>query len=367
MKQAAQRVAWCLWLSVVLSSCGATGVPIPPSLELPKPVTDLRAVRKGDKVTLAWTVPAKTTEGQSVRHMGPTRICRSLQAPDCKTPLAEIPPGQLPKPTLAKPGSPNPVTPATYVDILPREMQLQNPAAEITYAIEVLNTSGRSGGLSNLVQVPAAPTLPAPANFAAQVTAQGVLLSWSCVPSSGIPVTPDLRYRVRAYRRTKEATTDTPVGEADALDCSQLSLLDQTIEWETNYTYHAAVVTIVAAPGKPEVEVQGDDTPAINVFTHDIFPPAVPTGLQAVFSGVGQAPFVDLVWTPDSETDLAGYHIYRHEEGGSPVRINSKVVKTPAYRDTNVVSGKRYFYSVSAVDVRGNESARSEEASEQVP
>jgi fibronectin type 3 domain-containing protein len=42
-------------------------------------------------------------------------------------------------------------------------------------------------------------------------------------------------------------------------------------------------------------------------------------------------------------------------------------VKTPAFRDTKVEGGKTYFYSVSAVDARGNESGRSEEASETVP
>ena len=37
------------------------------------------------------------------------------------------------------------------------------------------------------------------------------------------------------------------------------------------------------------------------------------------------------------------------------------------YRDAQVVSGRTYFYSVSAMDQRGNESARSEEASERAP
>jgi hypothetical protein len=46
--------------------------------------------------------------------------------------------------------------------------------------------------------------------------------------------------------------------------------------------------------------------------------------------------------------------------------LNSELVKTPAFRDSHVVSGKTYFYSVSAVDERANESARSEEASESV-
>ena len=68
-----------------------------------------------------------------------------------------------------------------------------------------------------------------------------------------------------------------------------------------------------------------------------------------------------------SDVDLDGYNVYRHEEGSAPVKINAQPIRTPAYRDTNVVSGKTYFYSVSSVDVRGNESARSEEASETVP
>jgi fibronectin type 3 domain-containing protein len=127
------------------------------------------------------------------------------------------------------------------------------------------------------------------------------------------------------------------------------------------------VVTEVATPGKPEIEIQGDDTPVVQVFTHDIFPPAVPSGLQAVFSGVGQVPFVDLVWAPDTDADLAGYNVYRHEEGSEPLRINPELGKTSAFQDTNVGSGKKYFYSVSAVDVRGNESAKSEETSEAVP
>jgi len=127
------------------------------------------------------------------------------------------------------------------------------------------------------------------------------------------------------------------------------------------------VVSLIEAAGKTEVEVEGDDTPEIKIFAHDVFPPAVPGGLQAVFSGPGQQPFIDLIWTPVGDADLEGYNVYRHEEGARPVKVNSELIKTLAYRDMNVIAGKTYFYSVSAVDERGNESAPSEEASESVP
>lgn len=370
MQKTFRRLAGCLALIAALVSCGAPGVPIPPALELPKAVTDLRAVRKGDKVSLAWTVPTKTTEGQSIRHMGPTRICRNLEAvADCKHPIAEIAPSQLPvqPPASGNAGGQPPAVPATYADILQRDFEVQNPTSEIAYAIDVMNSNQRSAGLSNQVKVPAAPTLPPPGNFAAQLTAEGVLLSWSCASASPAVAVADIRYRVRVYRRADAAKEDTRAGEADALDCSHLSLLDQAFEWEKNYTYHADISTVVAVPGKPQIEVEGDNTPAIKIFTHDVFPPAVPTDLQAAFSGEGQSPFVDLIWAPDTDADLVGYNVFRHEEGGAPVRINSEIVKTPAYRDAQIAAGKKYFYSVSAVDVRGNESARSEEANEQVP
>ena len=93
MKRSGWNILICVLGYAVLVSCGDPGVPIPPRLELAKPVTDLRAARKGDRVYLAWTVPAKTTDRQTVRHPGVTRICRSLEVlvADCQNPAAEIP------------------------------------------------------------------------------------------------------------------------------------------------------------------------------------------------------------------------------------------------------------------------------------
>ena len=359
----------CMLACAVLAACGTPGAPMPPELELAKPVTDLRAARKGDKVYLAWTVPAQTTDHQTVRHPGPTRVCRSLnlEIGDCKIPAAEIPPDQFPVPPFdSKKGAPAPKIQARYTDILPQDLQTQNPTAEITYAVSALNQSGRSAGLSNLVQVPAAPTLSPPEHFSPEVRSEGVLLSWACPPATDA-ADPRIGHRLRIYRREQVKQTLARIGDVNFADCSQSQFLDQTFEWEKHYDYFAAVVTVVSLSGKPEVEVESNDTPIIQVFAHDTFPPAVPGGVQAVFSGVGQAPFIDLVWSPDTEADLAGYNVFRHEEGSQPAKLNAELVRTPAYRDASVQSGKKYFYSVSAVDERNNESARSEETSEQVP
>jgi len=345
----------------ILSSCGTPGIPLPPSLDLPKPVTDLHAKRKGDKAYLTWTEPARTTDRQPIRHFGTTRICRSGDRPLETCPaIAEVP-SIAPKIPSKKNAASLPQT-ETYTDILP-ESALTSPFADLTYAVEVMNGRSRSAGLSNKVLVPAAHTLPPPSNFAAEVTADGVVLSW--VPVARRVEIPGLYFLYRIYRREENSNTETIAGELP-LDATP-SFVDHNFEWEKKYSYHATVVTVIDRKSGEEAHVEGDDTPQISVFTHDIFAPVAPSGLQAVFSSENGKLFVDLIWNPDTESDLAGYNIFRRVDGGPAIKINSDLVKLPAFRDQNVSAGKKYYYSVSAVDVRGNESARSEEANEAVP
>jgi fibronectin type 3 domain-containing protein len=127
------------------------------------------------------------------------------------------------------------------------------------------------------------------------------------------------------------------------------------------------VVTIISQPDGSEKQVEGEDSPPLTILAHDTFPPAVPSGLQAVFSGPGQKAFVDLVWSPDAEPDLAGYYVYRREAGSTPQKLNQQPLKSPEFHDSAVASGHTYEYSVSAIDVRENESARSQPTTESVP
>ena len=294
---------------------------------------------------------------------------RSLHG--CGTPVAELPTpkaGSKQQSVLSRrraPKSQKPTPPqAAYTDQLSPSLQMQSPTSNLVYAVSVLNSYGRSAGLSNQVQVPSAPTLPPPQNLRARLTAEGIMLAWD--PVSPAREIPGLRYEYRVYRRDVATNHDSVAGEVQLAGDPNPTLLDTGFEWEKTYDYRITVVTLVEqASGSAQVE--GDDSPPVQVMAHDVFPPKPPTGLQAVFSGPGQKPFIDLVWAGNGEADLAGYNVYRHEAGSEPVKINTELVKTPAFRDSDVVPGHQYFYSISAVDARGNESPRSEEASEAVP
>ena len=160
-----------------LAGCAQTGPPLPPSLELPKPPTDLRATRKGNSVTLVWTEPTRTMDRVAVRYLGPTNVCRSVEAEmsSCGTPVAEVaaPAKAINQPKTAAAPS------AMYTDKVPEAVLAQNPEGEIAYAVEVFNQNGRSAGLSNRARVPAVPALSPPSDFAAQLTGDGVALTWT--------------------------------------------------------------------------------------------------------------------------------------------------------------------------------------------
>ncbi len=356
---------------LITTGCASIGPPMPPSLELPKPPTDLHAARKGDRVTLTWNLPARTTDHQKLRYLGNTNVCRSLDTTlkVCGKPVGETsPPADFL--TTEKTGK---KIAATFAGTLSPSVQHEHPTGSATYAVEVLNAAGRGAGISNQVHVPLVPTLPPFSNFAARTVAQGVMLSWDC-PSTAT-TRAGISYLFRIYRRPDPSSNETRIAELDASGCAENpsaghpktnSFLDQTLEWEKTYSYRGTVVSVVDA-GKSGTEVEGDDTPTTKVFAHDVFPPAVPTGVQAVYSGPGQQPFIDVIWAPVSDADLDGYNIYRRQAGEAPVKLNPELIKTPAYRDQHVAAGKTYFYSISAVDQRGNDSARSEEGSETVP
>src|SRR5512135_3042502 len=110
---------------LAMVSCGTPGAPMPPSLQLPQPVADLRAARKGDHVTLNWTSPSQTTDRTNVKRAGDTRVCRSIEAVvnECDHPVGTLGGGQAPA-TAA----------VTFTDTLPKPLQEENPAAFAAYA-----------------------------------------------------------------------------------------------------------------------------------------------------------------------------------------------------------------------------------------
>jgi fibronectin type 3 domain-containing protein len=65
---------------------------------------------------------------------------------------------------------------------------------------------------------------------------------------------------------------------------------------------------------------------------------------------------VELVWTANTEADLAGYRVYRGIGNGDVSLVSVETAAT--YRDGTVTTGNAYRYQVAAFDTAGNESSR---------
>jgi len=76
---------------------------------------------------------------------------------------------------------------------------------------------------------------------------------------------------------------------------------------------------------------------------------------------------VDLHWTAPPTNDLAGYNVYRGPSATSLSKINSGLVASTLYDDSSVSNGSTYYYAVTAVDISGNESAKSSTIEATIP
>ncbi len=350
------RIFVLLAFGVCLAGCGQPGAPMPPSLHLPIPVRDLKATRVGEKVTLTWTAPYETTDREVIREPGKMRVCRILTTADeCGKVVGEVPAQQGTE--ISRRDHP---LEARFTDTLTPDLHAK-PLAQAIYTIEAVNDSGRSAGFGNRVDVPLVPTPAPPHAVTVDVRADGVHIG---IPPQAMQSEPDprLQYWYQVTRTNIPPGGGSPdlVGEVPAV--GQANLIDKNFEWEKQYAYTVTPITWVETQpnGKRLYSIPGDSTAPIEIVTKDIFPPATPTELQAVYSS-GPQKTIDLTWAPNTDADLAGYNVYRAGQ-----KINSDLVKTPTYRDPVIAPGE-YTYAVSAVDLRGNESAKSPEASEKAP
>ena len=340
-----------------------------------QPVRDLRAVRKGDKVTLSWSQPQGAEPAGHL--LGVMKVCRSIvpTPPDssilmnpltsCAQPVGEV----QPRAAAAKiAGKSNGKNRLQFIDTLSEEAEGASQFA--VYSIEAQADRGRSTGFSNPAAVSLAPMAPAE-GLHLQLDVRGVFLIWS---QSTEKQTPSVQFDYRVYRREKGSAKAVAVSYLRAMiqqrGENRWTAVDRDIEWEKSYSYWVVPVTRVYSESHQLLaEVEGDDSQAVEVVAHDVFPPVPPEGLLAVPSEIPNDKFVDLIWAPNSEKDVAGYNVYRREQAGQeagpkngkPERINSAPVTLLSFHDTGVSAGHKYFYSVSAVDLRGNESAKSEE------
>jgi hypothetical protein len=302
-------------------------------------------------------MPTRTTDRVAIKHPIAARICRAEASQAC-SPIVSL---------AFAPGSA-----AQYNDELPSELT-RGDARLLHYEVAFPNHAGKVAGRSN-VAYSAAGTAPAGVTgLSAQSRQDGVLLSWQPV-SGAVPS----YFRLERLLLTVPAPTEKPKSPLAAPapapsetlqvrsgDHDPGHAIDASAEFNQRYRYVVERVVNQTLAGQT-VEVEGPPSQPVEVATKDVFPPAVPQGLVAVADSAAGA--IDLSWSPDTDTDLAAYDVYRRDaKQNEPAKRIASVGLETSYRDTTAQAQHTYAYSLSAVDQAGNESQHSAEVEETLP
>jgi hypothetical protein len=351
-----------------LAGCAAPGPPLPPTLNLPAVVSaaGLSAMRHGDEVRLHWTTPRQTTDKLPIRGVIAAEICRRLVSgialkPGC-TPVERI---------VVTPGD------SDDLDTLPGVLA-EGPARLLAYRVQLRNAAGRTAGPSAAVYVAAGAAPASVADFAGRTTSAGVELHWQKQPAAGSveldrtlldPASAPAAERKSGLPGEQKEPAEVKMLAGDAPSEDAGGTIDRTVKIGHTYRYTAVRVASVIVGGQT-LEVRSLPTAAVTFAVRDVFPPAVPEGLVAVPGFAAQRAAIDLSWEPvideDVKPKVAGYKVYRRDDAGVAWKLLA-TVKATAYRDTDVLTGQRYAYRVTALSTAGNESTPGSEAAETAP
>ena len=406
----AAAAAFCAMIAG--TACGKKSGPLAPFVRIPAPVTSITATRLGADVYVTLTVPARNIDSSLPADVGEIEVygytgraaplpLRFVELGELVATVAVAPPplpGE-PAPPVPAPNTPLRIAlqgiPVTVVDTLTPDELVQGKVPPpdprrpaLVGAIGVPATGalrrfymaipysqrGRPGPPGTPVELVLTALPDPPTDVRAAYGPTSVVVAWE--PSGGllgflldaplppeplpfdqlplvgapppVVIDPGVPPGPTTYNVYRELAPD-PLGLPVAGPAGVTAVTPVAI------TVPTTTLTDVVEPGRDRCytvrAVRGaamsEPSPRTCVSAVDIFPPGVPAGLAAVPSEGG----ISLIWEPNRELDLGGYLVLRREVGDATLRLLTDTPTTDArFRDTTVMPGTRYIYSVAAVD-----------------
>ncbi|MFN2634109.1 MAG: hypothetical protein ABR610_11895 [Thermoanaerobaculia bacterium] len=365
---------------LLASSCGKKGDPSPPFPRGPRAITDLAIEQEGADAVLTFTYPDRLMSGLPLTDLASIEVYRlinpspSLTAPRRPGPtgsgaargdlapaagtrqaavnariaeqnfyrdaerIATLPVAEIARRTRG--------ASIVFDDPLPPLFARKPAPSAVAYAVVSVRRDGDRSPLSNLVTM--APEVPPGPPVILAVTPEDgrVCLEWLAPTRDLLGREPVAVGGYFVYRRS--LPDDEYAAPLNAAPITGTGFVDAAPP------YGALVYTLRATvPGKPKIEGAAAVEAALDY--RDVFPPPPPPRLDAL----PETGLVRLVWDPVGAPDLAGYAVFRSENGAPPVRMNAELTVDSFFNDTKVAAGHRYVYTVKSLDRAGNASAPS--------
>lgn len=177
------------------------------------------------------------------------------------------------------------------------------------------------------------------AGLGAEIVEADVNLSWSPVTDADL-----LGYRV--YRTMKPNSLDWALLNKEPLAVA--AYIDALTKNLSRYPYYYRITAVDTHHNESKPSA------VVKIQLPDVTPPGTPS----VTGYTVKNQQVSLSWQAVKSYDLAGYHVYRLVDNKS-MRLTETPLSLPAFTDQMPPIGKALQYAITAIDLTGNESAKS--------
>jgi hypothetical protein len=331
--------------------CGKKGDILPPLVRFPQAIEEIRAVQKSDRIILTWINPTAYEDGSTLSSIEVVEIWALEEKTGIEESSAKILAEEFEK--VAKPLAVIPqdrfedyaVQDGTDKRLMAYAYDLSGDflSKKYTFGLRVKDRK-RYSAFSVLVSVkPMVLPLP-PTEVKAEVFADRIEITWK--PLSGSSDSSSAP-NVKGYNVYRSMGEEGPQRRNSRL-VEEEKYGDRDFVFGQTYRYFVRASATETSP-----YLESEDSEAIEIFAKDTFAPEPPQGLVSVS---GQD-VVAISWDPNEEEDLAGYRVWRREEGTEEIGLlTPEPIKESVYNDRAAEKGKMYAYAVTAVDISGNES-----------
>ena len=352
--------AFCLLpFAFLFSACGKIGDPLPPIPRAPLTVSDLTATQQGDRIILSFPLN-RTPRSILPRRIDVYRLVESADAPLALTEesfstrstiIATIPVTQIPDKASV----------VTYPDQIDFRAAAAKP--RYRYAVRLVNQEDRPADFSNYALIePLIEIAEPPTGLQTTLSQTELEIRWTPPAANLSGKRPANVAGYNIYRRSGQSAI-----KLNTKPLTEPRFVDRTFQFDTPYEYVVRALSLSPpVAGKPAEALESNESQVVAITPKDTFPPSAPTAITiASVNGV-----VSIFWPANPEPDVAGYNVYRSENETAPpdkwAKLNQQLHKPTSFQDNRVQVGKQYFYQLTAVDMNGNESSRSETKSEVV-
>jgi len=354
------------FLFLLSSSCGKKGAIYPPIIRIPQSVEGFEAIQRADKIILEWTNPTTYIDGNPMREIDEIEIWlveekkesaeKEESAEEEELPVEEFEKKAILLASIKK---------EKFSEYLIEQGEISQDLSYVfplsgkefltkkfIFGLRVKDRKRNKSEFSDLVSVePKILPLP-PKGLLFTVYKDRIQILWD-PPEKNMdqssPPNVEGYFIFRADRETQPRRINPELIKENKYE-------DEDFVFDKAYKYFVRASATDSPPF-----LQSDDSETLEVLAKDKFAPEAPSGLVSM---TGKN-YIALSWDDNQEEDLAGYRVWRKEEGEEEyLLLTTEPVRENTYTDTKVEKNKRYYYSITALDKHGNESKKSEAASE---